>query len=491
MPHAPVLCSFAARDKVMLNNALLRHMVTLLGGTAAGQLIALLAAPLLTRLYGPADFAVVAAFVGVSTILSIFATLRYDLALLLPQDEGDAGTVFQLSLLILVGATFLISLLLWGLGPLLVATIPTFAAVAHVLPLVPIMVLAIAGSQILSAWANRQRAYREMAGASVLNQGGNVLVSSVIGWTKAIAGGLLAGRLAGQLASVVWLALRLRSGLPRLRFEFAGLAAVARRYRQFPFFNVPYSLLGALSQEFLVFALLAFHHVGIAGHFALVRTVLLLPARYLSSSLGLVFFREAAQLFGTPALENLTLKLMYRLGVVVAPLTVFFMFWSEEVFVLVFGESWRMAGQIAAWYAPVGFLFLFTSWPERLYEVSERQAVSLGIEIGGNITKLAAVLIPLWAGAGPVAAIVGYAAADAVYHVAYLLGLFHVGRFRMSRLASLTGTLLLSSGAAAAGCGLLLLVPLPALAQAVGGAIWVLGIASYGTIAQFKKRLAP
>lgn len=475
----------------MLNNALLRNMVTLLGGTAAGQMIALLAAPLLTRLYGPADFAVMAAFVGVSTILSIFATLRYDLALLLPQDEGDAGKVFQLCLLILVGATVLASLLLWLFGPLLVSAIPTFAAVAHVLPLVPVMMLAIAGSQILSAWANRQRAYREMASTSVLNQGGNVLIASVIGWTKAMAGGLLAGRLIGQLVSTVWLAARLRPGLPRLRFEFAGLAVVARRYRQFPFFNVPYSLLGALSQEFLVFALLAFHHVGIAGHFALVRTVLLLPARYLSSSLGLVFFREAAQLFGTPALETLTLKLMYRLGLVVAPFTAFFMFWSEEIFVLVFGESWRMAGQIAVWYAPVGFLFLFTSWPERLYEVSERQAVSLGIEFGGNITKVAAVLVPLWAGAGPIAAIVGYALADAVYHVAYLLGLFHVGRFRTTRLVSLAGTLLLSAGACAAGCGLLLLAPLPALAQAAGGAFWALGIAAYGTMLVYQKRLAP
>jgi O-antigen/teichoic acid export membrane protein len=477
--------------KVMMSNAFLRHMLTLLGGTAAGQMIALLAAPLLTRLYGPADFAGVAAFVGVSTILSIFATLRYDLALLLPQEEEDAGRVFQLSLLILVVATVLISLLLWLFGPLLVAAIPTFATVAHVLPLVPVMMLAIAGSQILSAWANRQRAYRGMAGASVLNQGGNVVISSLVGWTKVVGSGLLVGRLTGQLASVIWLAVCLRPGLPQLRFKLAGLTEVARRYRQFPFFNVPYSLLGALSQEFLVFALLAFHHVGIAGHFALVRTVLLLPARYLSSSLGLVFFREAAQLFGTPALEALTLKLMYRLGVVVAPFTAFFMFWSEEIFVLVFGESWRMAGQIAAWYAPVGFLFLFTSWPERLYEVSERQAVSLGIEIVGNITKVAAVLIPLWTGAGPIAAIVGYALADAVYHVAYLLGLFHVGRFPTTRLASLAGTLLLSAGICAAGCGLLLLAPLPVLAQAVGGAILASGIAAYGTIRQLQTRLSP
>ena len=475
----------------MQNKLFFRQLLTLLSGTAAGQLIALAAAPLLTRLYGPADFALVTAFVGVSTILSIFATLRYDLALLLPHDEDDADKLLQLSAVILVAATATISLLLWVFAPLLVATVPTLTTVSHVLPLVPVMMLAVAVSQILTAWANRQRAYREMAGASVLNQGTNVAMSSVMGLTKILENGLLMGRLMGQLACAILLAVCLRRTLPQLRFKLAGILQVAHRYRQFPFFNVPYSMLGALSQEFLVFALLAFHHIDIAGHFVLVRTVLLLPARYLSSSLGLVFFREAAQLFGTSALETLTLKLMYRLGMVGAPFTVFFMFWSEEIFVYVFGESWRVAGQIAVWYAPVGFLFLFTSWPERLYEVSERQAVSLGIEVVGNIVKVAAVLIPLWSGASPIAAIVGYAIADAAYHMVYLFGLFHVGRFRTSRLFGLVGTLLLSAGTCAAGCSLLLLTPFPVLMQVSGGVILTFGLAAYGASLQFHKQLEP
>lgn len=475
----------------MFNRGFLRHLATLLGGTAAGQVIALLAAPFLARLYGPADFALVSAFVGISTILSIIATLRFDLALLLPERDSDAGVVFQLVVLILVVTTVLISFLLWLLGPWLAAVLPAFATAAPVLPLIPVMTLAIGGYQILAAWANRDRAYRQMAGASILNQGCNVVVAVVIGWLKMIGNGLLAGRLVGQALSALWFAVSLRARFPRANARFSELCVAAHRYRQFPYFNVPYSLLGALSQELLVFALLAFHHVGVAGHFVLVRTVLLLPARYLSSSLGLVFFREASQMFGTPALEDLTLKVMRHLGVAVAPLTVFFIVWSEEIFVLAFGSDWRAAGKIAAWYAPVGFLFLFTSWPERLYEVSERQRVSLGIEIGGNIIKLAAVLIPLLMGAGPLVAIAGYAVADAVYHIAYLLGLFYVGGFRITRLVELTGALLWRAGLCAVGCWLFLLTPMPPLAQAAGGLMLALGIAAYSTILLLKQRPSP
>jgi len=450
----------------MLGTGFLRNLAMLLGGTAAGQIIALAAAPVLTRIYSASDFAVVSAFVGISTILSIVATLRYDLALLLPKDDEDAGVVLQLAAWVVVFAGILIGVGLWLFGPTLAAHVPTFAAVAPVMGWVPLMVVAVSCFQILNAWGNRARAYRSMAGAGVLNQGGNVAAAIAIGVSRVASHGMVIGRLIGQVVAALWFVVSLWSLRPRRVANWASLKRVAQRYRQFPMFNVPYSVLGAFSQEFLVFALLAFHQAEVAGAFALVRTVLLMPSRYLSSSLGLVFFREAAQLFGTPALETLTLKLMRRLGIAVMPLTVFFMFWSEELFVLVFGNQWHAAGRMAAYYAPVAFLFLFTSWPERLYEVSERQRVSLSIEVFGNVAKVCAVLTPLYAGWGATAAIIGYAIADAVYHIVYLLGLFHVGRFKYSNLALIAGRIAIHGGIATVICAVLHAVPISPLLQA-------------------------
>lgn len=450
----------------MLGTGFLRNLAMLLGGTAAGQIIALAAAPVLTRIYSASDFAVVSAFVGISTILSIVATLRYDLALLLPKEDEDAGVVLQLAALVVLIACILIAVLLWLFGAALAERLPTFAAVSPVMGWVPLMVAAVSCFQVLNAWANRARAYRSMAGAGVLNQGGNVAAAVAIGALRVAAHGMVIGRLLGQVVAAVWFVISLWSLRPRRRATWASLKRVAQRYRQFPMFNVPYSVLGAFSQEFLVFALLAFHQAPVAGAFALVRTVLLMPSRYLSSSLGLVFFREAAQLFGTPALETLTLKLMRRLGIAVMPLTVFFIFWSEDLFVLVFGNQWHAAGRMAAYYAPVAFLFLFTSWPERLYEVSERQRVSLAIEVFGNVAKVGAVMVPLYAGWGATAAIIGYAIADAIYHIVYLFGLFHVGGFRYSNLASVAGRIAVHGGIAALICAVLHFMPIPPLLQA-------------------------
>ncbi len=464
----------------MLGKGFARNLITLLGGTAAGQIIAMLASPVLTRLYGASDFAVASAFVGISTILAIVATLRFDLALLLPKSDEEAGGVLQLAALSILVVTGLVTVGLWLSGPFLIAHVPTFTAVSPVLRWVPIMVLAVSCFQLCNAWANRARAYRPMAIAGVANQGGNVGLAMGLGGLHVHGPGMVIGRLFGQVMGALWLLVSLRPTFPKAFATRDAMKAAAWRFRQFPLFNVPYSLLGAFSQEFLVFALLAYHQAATAGAFALVRTVLLMPSRYLSQSLGLVFFREAAQLFGTPALETLTLKLMRRLSVAVIPLTVFSAFWSEEIFVLVFGPQWREAGRMAAIYAPVGFLFLFTSWPERLYEVSERQHISLSIEVFGNVLKVAAAVAPLQAGWGPLAAIIGYAIADAAYHLVYLVGLFYVGRFRYVLLLSLLRDVCLHGATATIVCALFLKLPLAPYAQALGALAVVFAHTAYG-----------
>ncbi len=173
--------SVRIKDDHMLGKGFARNLITLLGGTAAGQIIAMLASPVLTRLYGASDFAVASAFVGISTILAIVATLRFDLALLLPKSDEEAGGVLQLAALSILVVTGLVTVGLWLSGPFLIAHVPTFTAVSPVLRWVPIMVLAVSCFQLCNAWANRARAYRPMAIAGVANQGGNVGLAMGLG----------------------------------------------------------------------------------------------------------------------------------------------------------------------------------------------------------------------------------------------------------------------------------------------------------------------
>jgi lipopolysaccharide exporter len=71
----------------------------LVTGTTLAQAVAVLASPLLTRLYGPEAFGFLALFISITSILGVVACMRYELAIMLPQDDREAANLLALSLL--------------------------------------------------------------------------------------------------------------------------------------------------------------------------------------------------------------------------------------------------------------------------------------------------------------------------------------------------------------------------------------------------------
>ena len=59
-------------------SAFARGVGVLVGGTAGAQALMVLAAPLLTRLYSPEDFGLLAVYSGLLAICTVIAGLRYE-----------------------------------------------------------------------------------------------------------------------------------------------------------------------------------------------------------------------------------------------------------------------------------------------------------------------------------------------------------------------------------------------------------------------------
>ena len=89
--------------------AFARHVVTLASGTALGQLLLVLALPVLTRLYTPADYGALAVYSSTLTVLLVLASLRFEVAIPLPDDDRAAGSLLALSLLALAVVTLVVS----------------------------------------------------------------------------------------------------------------------------------------------------------------------------------------------------------------------------------------------------------------------------------------------------------------------------------------------------------------------------------------------
>ena len=93
------------------NSQFVKNIALLLSGNIIGQLISILASILLTRLYSPNDFAVLAYFLTITGIISVIAGGRYELAIMLPKENVKANALYLISIIFTVTFTFLVTLL--------------------------------------------------------------------------------------------------------------------------------------------------------------------------------------------------------------------------------------------------------------------------------------------------------------------------------------------------------------------------------------------
>ena len=82
----------------------------------AGHQLVVLTSPVLTRLYTPEDFGVLAVYASIVSVLVVVTSLRYELAIPLPADDNTAANLLLLALAIVVALTLLNGLGIWLLG---------------------------------------------------------------------------------------------------------------------------------------------------------------------------------------------------------------------------------------------------------------------------------------------------------------------------------------------------------------------------------------
>jgi len=128
--------------KLLPKNQFARSVAVLTGGTASVQLLLVLAAPILTRLYTPEDFGLLAVFVSILGILSIIASLRYELAIPIAEDDKTALHLVVLCLLVVIAMAFLSGVIIFLAGDWIVNVLDA-KSLGSYLYLLPVGVLLI------------------------------------------------------------------------------------------------------------------------------------------------------------------------------------------------------------------------------------------------------------------------------------------------------------------------------------------------------------
>jgi lipopolysaccharide exporter len=145
--------------KTFQRSPFLRNMLVLMSGTALAQIITVSIAPVLTRLYDPADFGLFGIYGAVVGLVTVIVTLQYDQALMLPKEVVDAANLLGASVLSVTGIAGLSALVCFTLGDR-IAGLMKSPELARWLWLVPGSIFLSGLYQSFNSWSTRQKKFR-------------------------------------------------------------------------------------------------------------------------------------------------------------------------------------------------------------------------------------------------------------------------------------------------------------------------------------------
>ncbi len=413
--------------------AFARHVLTLASGTAIAQVILVLATPVLTRLYTPTDYGTLAVYSSTLTVLLVLASLRYEAAIPLPEDEDVAGSLLALTLFVLAGMVILVALLVWLAGDAFVAS-ANAERLRPYLWLLPVGLLGAGTYQALSYWAIRRRAFGRIA-RTKLTQGAGQVVSQVgLGLLKLGAPGLLIGDVIGRVAGGGGLALLASRDRPFAQVTRASLAAAATRYRRFPLLTTWSGLLnvGSLQLPSLMFS--ASFGAAAAGFYALSYKMLVLPTMLVAQAVGQVFLARASSLSREPErLRRLTEGTALALFACGLPVFAAVGLGGPQLFATVMGSQWEQAGRYAQALAPWFVVWLVSSPLGGLLSVREWQGSALAFTAFEFALRLGALLIGTRRGS-PMLAVILLSASGVVISLASIARFMRAGHSSIGRL---------------------------------------------------------
>lgn len=327
----------------MKQRGILREAATLVSGNILAQMIALAAYFVLTRIYSPDDYGLFNIFYSYIEVLIILSTCKYELAVVVADDDREAAAVsrFALRLNTLVSVGLLtVALVLWLTGSL-----PgNFSQLGWMVLLIPPMVFFCGTSRIYSFLYNRFHRYSQIAISDNVNAGSGALLKILLGWLGLTQSGLPIGTVLGQAASNLNYRLRLRSlALPST--TMADNKAAARKHRNFPLYVATKDFVSTFSSNLPFLWLALYFDRAEVGLFGLALTFTLQPVNLISTAFERVLYtRTAEAVHARQPIAPMLRRFLLPLAALATAACVAAWFVAEPVFAFCFGDRWQGCG---------------------------------------------------------------------------------------------------------------------------------------------------
>ncbi|WP_310737495.1 lipopolysaccharide biosynthesis protein [Inhella gelatinilytica] len=306
-------------------------------GNGVAHALPLLLGPWLTRLFTPVEYAAFSLTWAAATNVAVVACGRYEYALPLARGATRARALVALCAWVLTGVVLLCGV--W---------VPVLRPLEPTLTLLPVLVLALGGVQLLSMVATRAQRFGALALARVLQWGGAPALQVGAGLLQLGVWGLVLAPAFAAVAACACLWLLLRAGQGAWRdVRPTHLWAVARRYRDFPLLNTPHAFASAAQDTLALLLITAWAGDVATGIWALALRYLKAPATLVGSAVSAALYPALTHAPNFEAARAQLQRTVRTLFLMALPLGAAVMLLGPEGFAWAFGEPWRAGGEVA------------------------------------------------------------------------------------------------------------------------------------------------
>jgi O-antigen/teichoic acid export membrane protein len=393
----------------------------MLSGNTLSQLIPFIIAPILSRIFSPEEFAVLANFMAIVGVIGIISTGRLELAVPIPQDHKKAQEVVF---------TGLIITLLLGLLSIL---IPVFAyqisalykdnQLGDYLWMVPFSVVSFGLLGLTNNWNLRQEKFHLLSigkiAQSVVNNGLAALLG-YIGWG---INGLIIAWLLSQYVNIFILLVGVNRKVSYKDFGIVTLKTTLKEYKDFPLINSLHAFTDIFITQFLLYWVISSYFGFLElGLFAMMNKYVKAPIILVSTSVSQLFYVEAGKAINNGASLFPIVKKTVRTSVLFAiPFTIVLLLLGPWIFKIYLGTKWEAAGVYAQSLAPMLFLYFILSPISGLPILLNKQKGAFALSILGYTFTILALFIGIWLQLDFSKTLIIYGAAFALFYLLMLV----------------------------------------------------------------------
>lgn len=351
-------------------NSFAQGVSVLVGGTVSAQALMVLASPILTRLYSPEDFGLLAVYGSILIFFTVIASLRYELAIPITEKDCEALNLVKISIVLVFIISFISILFVYFLGEYLAIKVNK-PQLEFYLWLLPLGIMTIGLYNTFNYWSLRNRKFKTIAKTKFAQSVVSLLVQFSCFKLSALA--LILGQISGQAFGTSSLSKSTILSPDFRKWDIKSLKKTIIKYKKFPIFSTWEGLINAAGTQLppLFFALL--FSANAAGLYMLANRVLATPMALIGGAVANVFLTNAADAYRNNKLYMIFEAVYTKLVYIVMPIMLVLIIDAPQLFSLVFGQDWKDAGEIARWLTPWLSTVFIASPLSTLFSVVDKQ----------------------------------------------------------------------------------------------------------------------